>query len=390
MRLKLLMRIPAITLVSLIALAGCSKSPESNAGAAANPDEEFLRSVRGAAPETAPADSKPSPTVTSVAATNVDPAAMAKVELPTDRFDMGLVENDRVAVAKMPIYNRGTAPLKISRISTSCGCTTGEMESAVIAPGGEGTLIIRVDPARIPGFFAEKTLTIYTNDPITPNPTLNVLTHVKPEVEIAPEGLDFGKIALGDGAALTARIRQLQEPALEVSNAALGRDLAFIEVSVEALPEAQWTTPGKREYTITARMSKDAPTGVYDEWIWVNTNITRYANIPIKLKGEIVGPYEVSPRTVAVRGVEPGEPAKGVLFIRSDKPLTVTDLKNSNSAVQATFRKTDEPNAYTFDANVPQRPASRALRDTWTITLDVDGETHVETVAVTIILSKDE
>ena len=103
------------------------------------------------------------------------------------------------------------------------------------------------------------------------------------------------------GGELSARIRQLQEGPLEVKSAALGRDLPFIEIKTEAVPESEWAAAGKREFTLTAKIGAKAPVGVYDEWIWVNTNITRYANMPVKLKGTVVGPYDVSPRSVAER-----------------------------------------------------------------------------------------
>jgi len=153
------------------------------------------------------------------------------------------------------------------------------------------------------------------------------------------------------------------------------------------LPEAQWTVPGKREYKITAKLSKDAPVGVYDEWLWVSTNIKRYANLPVKFKGEVKGPYTISPRNVAIRSVTPGQPVAGVLTIASEKSLKITEVTNTNSAVELTHREGGAPNSFVFDLNVPKRTPSRALRDVWTITLDVDGKTLVETVPATIILS---
>jgi hypothetical protein len=54
------------------------------------------------------------------------------------------------------------------------------------------------------------------------------------------------------------------------------------------------------------------------------------------------------------------------------------------------FRATEQANSYAFSFTVPQRTPARVVRDTWTITLDVDGEQHVQSVPVSIILSKEE
>jgi hypothetical protein len=63
-------------------------------------------------------------------------------------------------------------------------------------------------------------------------------------------------------------------------------------------------------------------------------------------------------------------------------------VENANDAVEVSSRPAEGPNAFILDLNVPKRTPSRAIRDTWTITLDVDGAEHVETVPVTIILSQ--
>ncbi len=357
-----------------LALLGCSE-PAPQGDQASSAQEAFARTVRG----TPPAEES----------TPADPSAAARIELQTAKFDMGLIENDRTSEQRMKVFNRGNAPLKISHVSTSCGCTTGEMASNVIAPGESADLIIRVDPAKIPGFFAEKVLTVFNNDPSNPQPTVNVVSHVKPEATFTPDILDFGQIALGESKEVTTTIRQQQEPALAIAGAALGRDLPFIEVKYDAVPEEKWTTPGKREYTLTARVTPDALVGVYDEWIWVNTNIKRYANIPVKFKGEIVGPYAVSPRNVALRAVIPGTPMEGVLSITSEKSLKILEVSNTNSAVTVNHRPGGIPNSFVFDVTVPQRTPSRALRDTWTIKLDADGKEFTDTVLVTLILSRE-
>lgn len=380
--MKILRPLPLTSVVlatALMVLAGCSGS---NDGQSADPDEAFLDQVRQEA-STAPASEEDTAPLVS------PNAAAAKVELQTATFEMGEIANDTIAVKRMKVYNRGEAPLKITRVSTSCGCTTGEMEQSLIPPGGEGDLIIRVDPNRIPGFYADKVLTLFTNDPVNPTPTVHVVTHVQAEFVVVPETIDFGEVALGSGAEASVRVRQLQQAPFEINNASLNRNATYLQTELEKLPKDQWADPDKAEYRVTARVSPDAPAGPIDKWIILDTNLTRYTRVPVRVTGTVVGPYMVTPRNVMVRGLEPGTPQRGVLVLSSDKTLNVAEVTNENDAVDVSFRAAEKPNTYLFDIDVPTRTPSRGLRDTWTIAFSIDGKDYEESVPVSVVLTRE-
>lgn len=60
------------------------------------------------------------------------------------------------------IKNIGNAPLVLTRVVASCGCTTPEYNTEPIAPGQEGKLVVSFDPAGRPGQFL-KTIAVYSN-----------------------------------------------------------------------------------------------------------------------------------------------------------------------------------------------------------------------------------
>ena len=64
---------------------------------------------------------------------------------------------------EFPFTNRGTAPLVITRIVTSCTCTKGSFPKRPVAPGGTGTVTITYDPAQQQGVFF-KAIQVYSND----------------------------------------------------------------------------------------------------------------------------------------------------------------------------------------------------------------------------------
>lgn len=79
-------------------------------------------------------------------------------------YNFGTIsENDGYAEHIFHFKNTGTAPLTISRVQASCGCTKPEWTQEPIAPGKEGAIIITFNPKGRIGNF-NKNATVYTNE----------------------------------------------------------------------------------------------------------------------------------------------------------------------------------------------------------------------------------
>jgi hypothetical protein len=68
------------------------------------------------------------------------------VDLPVARFDWGTIPLRPPAQTTFPIQNTGDEPLLITRVVTSCGCTTAALSSSVIPPGQRADLLVTFDP----------------------------------------------------------------------------------------------------------------------------------------------------------------------------------------------------------------------------------------------------
>lgn len=78
-------------------------------------------------------------------------------------YDFGQIEEDEGKVSvTFTIKNTGDAPLVITRVIASCGCTTPEWTREPIAPGKTGDIEITYNPKGRPGPFS-KTISVYSN-----------------------------------------------------------------------------------------------------------------------------------------------------------------------------------------------------------------------------------
>jgi len=78
-------------------------------------------------------------------------------------FDFGKInEKDGSVTHVFEFTNKGNAPLVVSRVQTSCGCTTPSWTKEPVEPGKKGSITVTFD-VRNKTLF-EKQIMVYTND----------------------------------------------------------------------------------------------------------------------------------------------------------------------------------------------------------------------------------
>ena len=211
--------------------------------------------------------------------------------------DFGAIQEDAGKVTyKFEFTNTGGAPLLISEVRASCGCTTPEWSKEPVLPGKRGFVSATYDPKNRPGPF-DKSITVTTNA----NPA-SVILHIKGEVSPKPQTMedlfryDMGSIRLKSnhlgfarvikGSTVTQsmelinvsqapvslsfnkvpphlKIRTIpevfnpnQEGVIEVTyNSGLKNDLGFLSDNVEIMVNGEFTA--KNRLTVSASIEED-------------------------------------------------------------------------------------------------------------------------------------
>lgn len=100
------------------------------------------------------------------------------IQFDSKLHDFGdIKEDDKEATCVFTFKNVGDGPLIIHRAIASCGCTTPEFTKEPIVPGSTGTVKVTYNTVGRPDAF-HKTITLYTNDPKTPNIILSIKGNV--------------------------------------------------------------------------------------------------------------------------------------------------------------------------------------------------------------------
>ena len=113
------------------------------------------------------------------------PAADAAPQLAADAtlLDLGEVVNGVVVERDVTITNTGGAPLVVSEVLTTCGCTTAALEPMTLSPGEAGNLHIAFDSGahgpELTGPIMRRVILV-SNDPAQPEATVDLQATILP------------------------------------------------------------------------------------------------------------------------------------------------------------------------------------------------------------------
>ncbi|MHC4696006.1 MAG: redoxin domain-containing protein, partial [Planctomycetota bacterium] len=168
---------------------------------------------------------KPTPVPLTTAEMGLDeqpePAAartgpVGKIVVPEPNHDFGEVWMGPKLEHTFVIKNEGEGPLNIERVRPACGCTLAGKHPKVIEPGQSGEFPFTLNSKKLRGKY-EKSISIQTDDPLTPNMRLKLRGVCKRYVDVVPTNANFGKIAFDEAHKRVLKITNNTDRPLELA-----------------------------------------------------------------------------------------------------------------------------------------------------------------------------
>lgn len=99
-----------------------------------------------------------------------------QVELSATEHDFGTIPNTKRVSEVFEVRNAGRGQLEITGVSTSCGCTTAEVDQHKLSSGETAKLTVTYDPQAHGGATGQFMRVVYvrTDDPDVPEATVTI------------------------------------------------------------------------------------------------------------------------------------------------------------------------------------------------------------------------
>lgn len=247
------------------------------------------------------------------------------------------------------IKNDGDAPLELTDVKKSCGCTVAEYDP-VIEPGSVGRVQVTIETDNFDGPIA-KTVSVFTNDSENPKIQLVIKADVKPFLGVFPG---------------YARYSYVQGEEIGVINQLLwaedGQDIEVLDVKspyphmkvthrVATEEERKAEYPGK-QWHFELHLDPNSPVGALRDFIEITTNHPQQKTVRIPLSGFVRPRQHVTPFELDLGVVDGASlPMKRVLaftnFIK--KGIEITEIDTGFDAIAVDATQTGQKDGHRFE-----------------------------------------
>lgn len=251
-------------------------------------------------------------------------------EIPEHRFE---IQN---------IYNED---IRIRSISSSCGCTIASSTKNVLKTWEKGEILCRFNTPAVGSGFKSATVTVRFDRPFVGEVQLTVRGTIVSGVSFTPEAIEFGQVSESNRPKKTVRLSSAGNPYLRIVDVKSKSEHITV-----FRPQRVASSGSSAVYELTAQLKSSVPKGYYQGELYViveeNPNIRPgnrpiHRQIPLKFSAKAVSPLQLAPEILTLGSVEPGEKISQKVFLTSEMPFKITDVRCQSGA----FSVKAEPDA---------------------------------------------
>jgi len=275
------------------------------------------------------------------------PAGKPKAVAVEPIGDVGNVAKGDNATHDFVIKNDGTADLQITNVQPACGCTVARYDK-LIAPGKTGTIHVVVDTATFSGPIA-KSVTVYTNDPETPQVQLTVRAKIEPYIGVRP---GYARYLVVHGEPQQGKIVQTLWASDGQPFDVTGVDspLPALKVTFREAADKERNTDFKgKQWRVEMAFSNDeAPVGAIAGYVTVHTTHPKQKVVDIPVSGFVRPIIAVTPPVADFGPIELKQRIQHSLSVKNyaTEPINVTSLDNGVKGVDATLKQIEAGRNY--------------------------------------------
>lgn len=202
--------------------------------------------------------------------------SQAKLALDSQEIDLGEMYNGEVVKARIALKSAGKSPLRIVRISTSCGCTTVKQPQGDIPPGKTDFLEVEFNSAGFRG-KAVKYVYIETNDPENQYASVTLSALIREELQPVQNNtlIWFGDVPVGKKAEQTYALKNISSNIIEIRSITASHKSLSVTFDKKVVPPEGTVT-----FVVSVTPEK---TGYLNETFFVETNSKHQKKVPVRV-----------------------------------------------------------------------------------------------------------
>ncbi len=268
---------------------------------------------------------------------------------PVYRF--GEATSNQVIEHGFVIANAGDAPLRITGIRTSCGCTVAKLPKHEVPPGERTSIEASLALHGKRGTTRQR-ITVTSNDPVRPETELWFEGVATEGLAVVPERVLFGTVPQGEVVSREVTIRGAPVPPFRI---------VAIETYTPLFTAEELPSNDPLVHRLQLRTTAHPEEGLIDSSVRVQTDSRQHPELHIPISAHVVTGVTIAPQTIEL-STEVRAPVTRYVAIRrgAGGSFRILDVATPDAAIQADVQPLGESG---YRIRVSNLVASEALDD---------------------------
>lgn len=243
----------------------------------------------------------------------------ARKMFPHDRHNFGTVARGAKSEYSFELTNIYQEDIHIASVRASCGCVTPTVTKDHLKTWEKGGIHARFNTESFLG-QRSATITVTIDRPFFAEVQLNIEGVIRGDVVVQPGAVLFGTVDQGGTAQQQIKVSRNGHRNWEIADVRSAHPDLQVEI-VDSQRHADQT-----EYTLLAKLVAPKKTGFFRDQMVLVTNDPAASQLTVTIEGNVKPALTVSPASLSLGTVNPGDTVNKQLVVRSKEPFRITKV----------------------------------------------------------------
>jgi len=235
------------------------------------------------------------------------------------RHEFGSVARAAKAEHEFVLENIYLEDVHIAAVRSSCGCTTPSITKPTLKTYEKGAILAHFNTDKFLGSKGA-TLTVTFDKPFYAEVQLQVSGYIRSDVVLSPGQVDFGTVDQGSTVEKTVALAYAGRSDWEVL------EVKSLNPNITAKVVETGRGGGQVSYNLVVKLHENAPPGCLNEHLLLLTNDRYATEIPVGVEGIVQSGVVVSPASLFLGVVQPGQKVTKQLVVKGNKPFRIVGV----------------------------------------------------------------
>jgi hypothetical protein len=209
--------------------------------------------------------------------------------------------------------------IHISGVRASCGCTLPRIAKDTLKSWEKGAIIAEFNTRAFTGQRGAR-VTVTIDKPFYAEVQLQVKGYIRTDVVVDPGQVALGQVPTGRGAEKTVTIDYAGRNDWQILD--VQPTSPYVHAAIEEVSRQN----GRVAYKLAVTLDKSAPPGYVADELVLHTNDRRSPQFPVKVEGFVLADLAVSPSTLMLGILQPGQKITKQIVLKGKQPFRVLGI----------------------------------------------------------------